>query len=197
MTHFAVKALDAATWPDFARLVEAHDGVWGGCWCMGFHHEGFGEEQSSARNRANKEARVLAGTAYAALVFDGDDCVGWCQFGPPSDLSRIKYKKAYGEGTGTPPDWRITCFFVARPHRRQGVADVALGGALTLIAGLGGGRVESSPEAVECGRKTSGSFLFNATLSIFEAHGFERVRPIGKHAWLVTATVRPSAMSPH
>ena len=23
------------------------------------------------------------GTTHAALVFDGDDCVGWCQFGPP------------------------------------------------------------------------------------------------------------------
>jgi len=25
------------TWPDFAALVEANNGVWGGCWCMGFH----------------------------------------------------------------------------------------------------------------------------------------------------------------
>lgn len=24
-------------WPDTARLVEAHDGVWGGCWCTAVH----------------------------------------------------------------------------------------------------------------------------------------------------------------
>ena len=37
-----VKPLDEATWPDFARLVERHNGIWGGCWCMAFHAEGVG-----------------------------------------------------------------------------------------------------------------------------------------------------------
>ena len=37
MTACPVKALDATTWPDFARLVDKHSGVWGGCWCMSFH----------------------------------------------------------------------------------------------------------------------------------------------------------------
>ena len=30
------------TWDDFAALVEVNNGVWGGCWCMGFHPEGVG-----------------------------------------------------------------------------------------------------------------------------------------------------------
>jgi hypothetical protein len=37
-----VRALDDTTWPDFACLVERHNGVWGGCWCMNFHSEGVG-----------------------------------------------------------------------------------------------------------------------------------------------------------
>jgi hypothetical protein len=32
-----VRNLDETTWPDFARLVESQNGVWGGCWCMAFH----------------------------------------------------------------------------------------------------------------------------------------------------------------
>jgi hypothetical protein len=28
MSGFSVKALDATTWPDFARLVEKHNGIW-------------------------------------------------------------------------------------------------------------------------------------------------------------------------
>ena len=40
MVSYAVKPLSPETWPDFARLVERHNGVWGGCWCMGFHPEG-------------------------------------------------------------------------------------------------------------------------------------------------------------
>ncbi len=39
----------------------------------------------------------------------------------------------------TLPDYRITCFFVDRDHRRNGVAGVALRGALELIAQGGGG----------------------------------------------------------
>lgn len=34
---------------------------------------------------------------------------------------------------------RITCFFVGRTHRRRGVADAALTGALDEIGRLGGG----------------------------------------------------------
>jgi hypothetical protein len=40
---YTTRPLDADTWDDFARLVEANNGVWGGCWCMGFHPEGVGK----------------------------------------------------------------------------------------------------------------------------------------------------------
>jgi hypothetical protein len=42
MPGYSTRPLDAGTWPDLARLVEAHNGVWGGCWCMGFHPMGRG-----------------------------------------------------------------------------------------------------------------------------------------------------------
>ncbi|MFJ8591660.1 hypothetical protein [Streptomyces sp. NPDC093598] len=32
MAGLRAKPLEAATWPDFALLVERHKGVWGGCW---------------------------------------------------------------------------------------------------------------------------------------------------------------------
>jgi hypothetical protein len=98
MASFSVKPLDETTWPDFARLVERHHGVWGGCWCMAFHAEGVGRTKTAAQNRSEKECRVREGRAHAALVYDGATCVGWCQFGPPDELPRIKNKRAYLEG---------------------------------------------------------------------------------------------------
>jgi GNAT superfamily N-acetyltransferase len=183
-----VAPLDGTTWPDFARVVEAHDGVWGGCWCMAFHEEGVGRGRTPAQNRADEECRVRDGRAHAALVYDGDDCVGWCQFGPVAELPRIKHRRAYVAALEALPDWRITCFFVARSHRGAGVADAALVGALREIAGLGGGTVESYPEDV-AGRTTSASFLHNGTLAMFERHGFARTRRLGKHHWVVAAVV--------
>lgn len=192
MPELDVKPLDAATWPAFAELVERHNGVWGGCWCMGFHPEGVGKHKTPEQNRAEKEARVRAGTAHAALVFDGGTCVGWCQFGPTDELPRIKHGKAYAKGLELLPQWRITCFFVDRNHRRRGVAAAALRGAVAEIARLGGGVVESYPEVIGERTKVSGSFLHNATAELFEQEGFQRTRQLGKHCWVVRREVAPA-----
>lgn len=178
---FDIRALAPETWLACAALVERNRGVWGGCWCMAFHPEGIGQTgQSPEGNRTAKEARVIAGTTHAALAFVGDDCVGWCQFGPTAELPRIKNRAAYEAGLPPArlPDWRITCFFVDPAHRRQGVADAALAGAVALIAKAGGGRIEGYPDAPQ--GRTSASFLFNGTIASFEKRGFTRNRQIGK-----------------
>jgi GNAT superfamily N-acetyltransferase len=167
LTGFHTKPLDETTWPDFARLVEKHNGIWGGCWCMSFHLErGFGS-RTALQNRTEKEHRVRASQAHAALVYEGLAAVGWCQFGPTDELPRIKNKRGYLDGLTNLPDWRITCFFVDRDYRGKGMASVALKGALREISRLGGGTVESYPEDVE-GRSVSASFLHNGTVSMFE-----------------------------
>jgi GNAT superfamily N-acetyltransferase len=121
-------------------------------------------------------------------VFDGDDCVGWCQFGAPDEVPRIKNRAAYEKARTTSPDWRIACCFVGKGHRRQGVATAALAGALDLIAGLGGGTVEGYPEGAD---SVPAGFLFNGALSTYEKLGFICDRKIGKHRWVVTRVVEP------
>ncbi len=182
-----IRALSASTWDGFATLVEANGGIFGGCWCMGFHPD---DTRNAEANRRRKLARVQAGTAHAALVFDGDRgaCLGWAQFGSPEELPRIKNRNAYERSRDREmPEWRIGCCYVGRGFRRQGVATAALAGALNLIADLGGGIVEGYPEAA--GAVPAG-FLFNGALSTYESLGFVRDRPIGKHRWVVRATVR-------
>ncbi len=83
---YSVRPLDESTWPAFAALVERNNGIFGGCWCMGFHPEGVGKDTTAELNRDRKLARVRADTAHAALVFQEDDCLGWCQFGTPEIL---------------------------------------------------------------------------------------------------------------
>jgi GNAT superfamily N-acetyltransferase len=151
---------------------------------MAFHPEGVGRDKSAAQNRAEKDVRVREGRAHAALVYDGARCVGWCQFGVPDELPRIKNRRAYLDGVGDLPDWRITCFFADRGKRGRGVASAALAGALEEIARLGGGTVESYPDEVD-GRSVSASFLHNGTVAMFEHQGFERTRRIGKTRWVV------------
>ena len=193
MTGFTIRPLDETTWPQFETLVEAHNGVFGGCWCLSFHAEGKPNTLSYDERRAAKQARVSEGRAHAALVYDGASCVGWCQFGSPDELPRIKNRKAYEEGqTAAPSPWRITCFFVDRHHRKQGVAAAALRGELEQIARLGGGAVEAYPENTS-GSMVSPTFLHAGTLAMFEQAGFERERMIGKNKWVVRRVVIPIA----
>jgi GNAT superfamily N-acetyltransferase len=140
--------------------------------------------------RDRKLARVRAGTAHAALVVGGGDCLGWCQFGAPGELPRIKNRAAYEKAQTASPDWRIACCYAGKGYRRQGVAAAALAGALDLIAALGGGTVEGYPE--DAGSVPAG-FLYNGALSTYEKLGFTRNRKIGKHRWVVTKLVKPES----
>jgi GNAT superfamily N-acetyltransferase len=186
MTRLQSRPLDASTWPNFARLVEASNGVWGGCWCMWYH--GKDEGATPEARRQAKEHLVRQGRAHAALVFEAGLCVGWCQFGTPDELPCIHNERAYLATGPALPDWRITCFFAGKGHRGKGVASTALQGAVEQIRQLGGGLVEGYPEDIE-GRKAPPAFLFNGALSTFENQGFERSRLIGKHKWVVTRRV--------
>src|SRR5262245_33720654 len=141
---YTTRPLEEGTWGDFAALVEANNGIWGGCWCMGFHPEGFGE--TVADNREAKHEHVRRRTVHQMLVYDGDECVGWCQYGPPAELPNIKNLKAYHRDLTELPDWRIGCLFTGKGHRRRGVARAAVTGVLEAIASAGGGLVEAYPE---------------------------------------------------
>jgi ribosomal protein S18 acetylase RimI-like enzyme len=182
------RALSPNTWPAFARLVEKHNGIFGGCWCISFHLRPEDGKRTAREYRAMKEARVRKGQAHAALVFDGPVAVGWCQFGPTAELPNIRSRKVYEEGLRELPDWRITCFFIDRERRGEGIAHLALHEALREIARLGGGTVEAYPENVT-GRKVSRSFLCSGTLGMFEKQGFKKTRKIAMHRWVVVRKV--------
>lgn len=186
---YTVKPLNGKTWPDFSRLVDDNNGVWGGCWCMWYHGKDAVSEDTPEAKREAKKCRVREGKAHAALVYEGSKCIGWCQFGSPDEIPRIHNQRAYNRANTKEPDWRITCFFSGKGHRGSGVAGAALEGAIAQIKKLGGGRIEAYPEDTE-GRKASAAFLFNGALSMFEACGFKRTARIGKHRWVVTRIVR-------
>jgi GNAT superfamily N-acetyltransferase len=187
--RYTIRPLDASTWAAFAELVERNNGIFGGCWCMGYHPD---DSRDAAQNRAGKQRRVHEGRTHASLVIDEDGSAqGWCQYGSPGELPGIKHKREYDKDPPPPPNWRITCFFVDKKHRGQGIARAALEGALDQIAHLGGGPVEAISE-VTANRDAQGRFLFSATVELFEQNGFTRVRQVGKHAWIVSKVIQPA-----
>ena len=191
MSEYTVKSLGRDTWAAFAELAERHNGVWGGCWCTWFHTFAAEKGRTAEGNRLLKQRLVNEGRAHAALVFDDAMAVAWCQYGTPEELPNIYHRKQYEAGLKTLPDYRITCFFVDKGYRRDGLARVALDGALDLIAKTGGGIVEAYPQDT-MGKKVSASFLYNGTRSLFEQAGFSYDRDKGKSHSVMRKTVRAS-----
>jgi GNAT superfamily N-acetyltransferase len=193
MSGYTVKPLGPDTWADFAELGGRHNGVWNGCWCTWFHTLAADKDKgrTADSNRALKQRLVSEGRAHAALVFDGDLAVAWCQYGPPDELPNIYHRKEYEAGLERLPDYRLTCFFVDRKYRRKGMAAIALQGALDLIAQAGGGVVEAYPQETD-GKQVSATFLYSATRSMFEQAGFSYDRPKGKHHCVMHKIVAPA-----
>jgi len=187
--RYHTKPLAPDTWDDFAALVEANNGVWGGCWCMGFHPEGLSRDTTAEDNRAAKRAHVDDRTVHQVLVYDGDECVGWCQYGPPAEVATIKNAKAYGKELVDLPDWRIGCVFTGSRHRREGVSRAAVTAALAAIGEAGGGVVEAYPEQVEGREPQRGAYLHTGAETLFEELGFVRDRRIAKWRWVMRTTV--------
>lgn len=186
---YRIEPLDAGTWEAFAALAERHNGVWGGCWCTWFHCYPDPPERKELGNREFKHQLVLSGRTHAALVMDGDRAIAWAQFGPVAEVRNIHHRKEWEQGLVRAPDFRVTCLFVDRDHRRGGVAAVAVRGALALIAQAGGGLVEAYPHDLPPGKKTSSSFLYNATRTMYEGLGFTYQRPKGKGNCVMTTEV--------
>jgi hypothetical protein len=189
--RFLIRELGSGTWPDFARIMEKHNGVWGGCWCVAFHLKPGESNRTVTSRRVYKEELVQANRSHSALVYDGAEVVGWCQFGPPAELpARMGGFRKLGEAA---PDWRITCFFVDRNRRKEGIADAALAGALRIIATKGGGTVDGYPIATR-GKPYSSSFLFSGTESMFAEAGFRPVGALGTSKMVMRRLVRKKSI---
>ena len=74
------------------------------------------------------------------------------------------------------------------------MTELAITGALELIAQAGGGRVESYPhDLTEQTKKMSSSFLYNGTRRLYERLGFTYDRPKGLKNCVMVTTVEPAA----
>ena len=192
-TAYTIAPLSPQTWPAFDALVQRHNGIFGGCWCIWFHPDGPERGQGAEANRELKKAYVESGQAHAALVMDGEEAIAWAKFGTPAELPTIHHRKQYDATKSADPDYRITCVFVDKRYRRQGVTELAISGALGMIAQAGGGVVESYPhDLTNQTKKMSSSFLYNGTRRLYERLGFTYDRPKGLRNCVMVKTVDPA-----
>jgi ribosomal protein S18 acetylase RimI-like enzyme len=146
---YVTKELSETTWPDFVKLFSLKSG-WNHCWCVHFHRPRplpkekwlATRAERAQRNRREQKKLVDRGRSHGILVYLYGEPVGWCQYGPREELTRIdnipNSKKVESANSNAKNQelkklWRITCFVVDKKHSRQGIAGAALRAALQSI----------------------------------------------------------------
>jgi ribosomal protein S18 acetylase RimI-like enzyme len=201
---YATRELSLKTYPDFERL--AAKGGRGSCWCTAYQRarplrKKLSKQARKQINRKYKRKLVREGRSHAALVYDGEIPVGWCQYGTQDELPRIDEWRNSSRLMYLPPSegkrlWRITCFYVVRNYRRKGVAKAGLRAALSFIQNRGGGVVEAYP-VVSKKMINLPETLWFGTPSMFEKEGFSRVAPLGKSLVLMRKTIAAKSSPSH
>jgi GNAT superfamily N-acetyltransferase len=114
--------------------------------------------------------RVEAGVPVGLLGYIGCEPVAWCSVAPRSTHRRLVSDGSDEEGT-----WSITCFFIVKSQRRQGLGRLMLQAAVRHALESGAKVVEGYPVDPE-----SPSYRFMGFVPTFEAAGFAECGRDGK-----------------
>ncbi|MFI6927836.1 GNAT family N-acetyltransferase [Nonomuraea spiralis] len=113
-------------------------------------------------------------TAPGVLAYLDGAPVGWCAVGPREEHVRlVRSSVTRPADPGETGVWSVTCFYVARGGRGQGVAGALLAGAVSYAVARGARVVEGYPSA--SGRRLQASELYHGWHSLFEDAGFTEV----------------------
>jgi GNAT superfamily N-acetyltransferase len=130
-------------------------------------------QNKGAKNRAAMKRLVTTGPPPGILAFHGDVPVGWCAVGPRIDypaLQRSRVLKPIDEE----PVWSVTCFFVAKPYRRQGVTVQLLQATIDFVHNNGGRIIEGYPIEPKTD-EVPDAFVWTGLVSAFRRAGFVEV----------------------
>jgi ribosomal protein S18 acetylase RimI-like enzyme len=155
----------------FEGAAFADNPKWKSCYCQFLyvdHSKVDWAARTAQENRAASCERIGCGRMQGLLAYRGDQVVGWCNAAP----------RMLMDGFADEPDpdearlGQITCFVVAREHRRTGVARALLEAACEMLRQQGLAFAEANPSR----NAASDAANHYGPLSLFESAGFIAVR---------------------
>ena len=140
------------------------------CWCLShrigaqeIHELGDGSRETAMRRLCARE------NPPGVVIYRDGRPVGWCSIAPRAEIPRLAASRLIRPADELPV-WSIICMVVRSGHRRQGVTDHLLRGALDYAASRGAPAVEAHPVNPEGRMDTTMAFV--GTRAMFERAGF-------------------------
>jgi GNAT superfamily N-acetyltransferase len=164
-----VRSLTPDLWPALEDLF-GKNGACSRCWCMYWRIGAAYRQRPASRNKAAFRKIVVHGPPPGLLAFDGDVAVGWCQVTPRDEvpwLDREWRLKRVDEV----PVWSLSCFYIRKGYRKQGVTSTLIAAALKLATRAKAPALEAYPLDASLTSTTSSTGYASA----FERAGFKTV----------------------
>jgi GNAT superfamily N-acetyltransferase len=159
-------------WEDLVDLF-GPNGACAGCWCMWWRlpRSKFNEQKGN-RNKSALQRLVQASTMPGILAYDRDAAVGWCAVEPRENYPALAKSRTLAP-VDDHPVWAITCLFIAKNYRKQGVSVQLIKAATRYVKSQGGHIVEGYP--TDSKSKQADAWLWTGVMSAFEQAGFQEV----------------------
>jgi GNAT superfamily N-acetyltransferase len=144
------------------------------------------EKNKGEGNRKRLKKIVLSGQTPGLIAYDGDEPVAWCAMAPREMYPVLENSRVL-KRVDDQPVWSVTCFFVSRRYRRQGVTAQLLKAAIQHARGRGARILEGYPTEPRKGRMPD-AFAWTGLVSAFRKAGFmeaarrSKTRPIMRYA---------------
>ncbi|MGZ6376076.1 MAG: GNAT family N-acetyltransferase [Ktedonobacterales bacterium] len=160
-------------WPDLEALFGPR-GACAGCWCMWWRLKRADFEQFKGQgNKHLFQAAVETDEQPGILAYADGHVAGWCAIAPREVYPRFEQSRVL-KVVDAQPVWSVTCFFVARPYRRQGVTARLLEAAVTFAIARSAQIIEGYPVEPKA-EKTADAFAYTGLASTFRQVGFVEV----------------------
>ena len=130
------------------------------------------EEARGLETRQMHKSIVDSGIVTGLLAYLHGDVVGWIAVEPRAAYPKLAHSRAL-QPVDDQPVWSVTCFFVAKKSRRQGITVELLKAAVEHVKKQGGRIVEGYP--VETQKELPATFIHTGTASAFQQAGFKEV----------------------
>jgi GNAT superfamily N-acetyltransferase len=173
LSKIRFKPATPSTWGDVEKLF-GERGACGGCWCMAWRllNKDWVAGKGSKNKRAFKKI-VTSGARPGILAYLGREPIGWCAVAP-RDVYGYLARSRVLEPVDDRQVWSISCLFVLKTYRRQGISVPLIRAAVGLAARGGASIVEGYPTVPSMDR-TPDPFLWTGVPSAFLEAGFVEV----------------------
>ena len=132
-------------------------------------------------NRKAFRRLVRSGAELGVLAYADGEPVGWCAIAPREQYPRLASSRIL-KPVDDQPVWSVTCFFIARGFRHQGLSTALLKAAVDFARSRGAKFVEGYAHDVK--KPSADVFVYTGLASAFRKAGFKeaarrsKTRPI-------------------